>query len=259
MIRLGVCAPPEMARSVADAGYDYIECAFSAIAAMSAAVYEDALSAILDSPIRAEAFNVMLPATVKVVGPDAKAADIRAYLDSALPRVAAMGCEIIVFGSGGARAVPAGYAASDAYDDIIAFLRMAGDRCARYGVTIAVEPLNSGECNILNSVTEAIWIVQRVNHRAVKVLADSYHMSKERQSPHDIRAAGDLMAHTHISRPDRGYPYPGDGHEAEYAQFFRALRDIGYNGRMSAEATAGDFGSDIVNAYKTLDPLRRRG
>ena len=250
MIKLGVCAAPDKSAPLAEAGFDYIECGLSAIAALGDDEYKTALDALLKSPIRAEAFNIMMPASVPVVGPDARQANVRAYLDLALPRAAAMGCKVIVFGSGGARKVPEGYAACDAYDDLVAFLRAAGDRCGAYGIDIAIEPLNTSECNILNSVSEAVWIARRADHKNVKVLIDNYHAEKERQSLHEVRAAGAYMAHAHVSHPDRGFPRPGDGYD--YSAYFAALKDIGYTGRMSVEGRTDDFESDIVNAFSAL-------
>jgi len=252
MIKLGVCAPAENARIIAEAGFDYIECSLATVAAMSDADYAAALDSILGSPIRAEAFNIMIP--VKVTGPEVSLVDIRKYLDTALPRAAAMGAKVIVFGSGGARRVPDGYCMDEAYDDVVSYLRLAGDRCAKYGITIAIEPLNLNECNILNSVSEAVWVAHRVDHAAVKVLVDNYHSLKDGLSFMEVRAAGPLMAHTHVSHPNRSFPVPGDGYD--YTEFLNPLKDIGYAGRMSVEGRTEDFAGDVVKSFAVLNPLR---
>ena len=256
MIRLGVCASADQTGMVAAAGFDYIECALSATAALDGAGYASVRDAVLGSPIRAEVFNLMLPGGLPVTGPDFNLIAVRNYLDAALPRAAAMGCRVIVFGSGGARRVPEGYGKTDAYDDLIAYLRAAGDRCERYGVTIAIEPLNAAECNIINSVAEATWLANRANHPAVKVLSDNYHSEKDGLSFHEVRASGCLMAHTHVSHPNRSFPKPGDGYC--YGDYFDALYDINYDSRMSVEGRTDDFANDLIKAYAVLDPLRRR-
>ena len=255
MIRLGVCTSPDRAAQAAAAGYDYIECALSPLATMSEEEFTAARDCVLASPIRAEAFNLMVPRAVPVVGPDVSQYCLRQYLDKTIPRAAAMGCRVIVFGSGHARKVPDGYCKQEAYDDIVAFLRTAGDRCAKFGITIAIEPLGAADCNILNSVAEAVWVTHRANHRAVKVLVDIYHAVRDNQSFHEIRAAGCLMAHTHVSHPvTRVFPLPGDGYD--YWEFFRALKDIGYTGRMSVEGNTEDFDSDLPKAFALLRTLR---
>ena len=255
MIRLGVCASPDSAAQVAAAGFEYIECAFSPLAGMSEEEFIAARDCVLASPIRAEAFNLMVPGSVPVAGPTVSQYNIRQYLDKALPRAASMGCQVIVFGSGGARKVPEGYDKHEAYEDIIAYLRVAGDRSAKFGITIAIEPLRAAECNILNSVAEATWIAHRVNHPNVKVLVDNYHVVKDNQSFHEIRAAGCLMAHTHISNPyTRAFPLPGDG--CDYTGYFSALKDIGYSGRMSVEGNTDNFEGDLPKAFALLGSLR---
>ena len=256
MIKLGVCASAENAGFIAAAGFDYIECALSGLAAMNEIEYSAALENVLNSPIRAEAFNLMIPPTIPVAGPHFNNTNIRNYFDHVLPRASSMGCRVIVFGSGGARKVPDGYDKKDAYDDIIAYLRIAGDRCEKYGITIAIEPLNSAECNILNSVAEAVWVANRANHPAVKVLADNYHIEKDNQSFHEIRAAGKLMAHIHVSHSNRNFPYQNDGYD--YGKFFGALSDIGYDCRVSVEGVSADFKNDLSKAYQVLDSFRKR-
>jgi len=254
MMRLGVCAPPENAALIADAGFDYIECAFSGIAAMDEDTYTAAKDAVLRSGIKAEAFNLMLPATVRATGADFSLTAVRAYMDHALKRAVPMGCRVIVFGSGGARRVPEGYGKRDAYDDLAAFLRTAGDRCAAFGITIAIEPLNMAECNILNSVSEAVWVANRAGHPCIKALVDNYHSIKDGLTFHEVRAAGRMMAHTHVSHPDRSFPKPGDGYD--YMEFIGALNDAGYEGRMSVEGRTEDFKGDLKKAFAALDPLR---
>ena len=254
MLRLGVCAAPDSAAMIAGAGFDYIECALSGFAAMDDDAYAAAKDAVLRSGIKAEAFNLMLPAAVRATGGDFNLRAVRKYLDRALARAAALGCQIVVFGSGGARRVPEGYDKRDAYDDLVAYLRTAGDRCADYGITIAIEPLNLAECNILNSVSEAVWVANRAGHPNVKVLVDNYHSIKDGLSFDEVRAAGRLMAHTHVSHPDRSFPKPGDGYD--YMEFIGALKDIGYEGRMSVEGRTDDFKGDLMKAFEVLNPLR---
>ena len=66
-------------------------------------------------------------------------------------------------------------------------------------MTLAIEPLNTGECNFINGVAEAVSLAQEVNHPSVKVLSDLYHVNLERQSFEETRAAGALSG----ARPRR--------------------------------------------------------
>lgn len=251
MLRLGICAPVERAEATARAGFEYIEPALADIAAMEEAQFQQALEMLCATPIRAEAFNLMLPGTMPVVGEAVRQGDMSHYLHHAVSRAARMGARIIVFGSGRSRSVPEGFSRARAYEQLVEYLHMAGDICGGYGITIAIEPLNRAECNILNSVAEATWVAMRTDHSNVRVLADLYHIAKDDENLHEVRAAGRYMRHVHIANPNgRIWPMPGDGYD--YMPFADALRDAGYTGRVSIEAGTEDFGGSLCAALSVL-------
>lgn len=47
-----------------------------------------------------------------------------------------------------------------------------GDVAAKYGITVVVEPLQTKETNLINTVAEGIEIVKKVDRPNVKCLAD---------------------------------------------------------------------------------------
>ncbi|MEN3336729.1 MAG: D-psicose/D-tagatose/L-ribulose 3-epimerase [Acidobacteriota bacterium] len=106
----------------------------------------------------------------------------------------------------------------------------AGD----HGVTLCVEPLNRFETSFLNLVSQAIEVVDRVDHKACGLLLDTFHMNIEERSIGDaIRAAGPRMRHLHTCENDRGAP--GSGH-VPWAEVAKACGDIGYKGPMVIES-----------------------
>ncbi len=106
----------------------------------------------------------------------------------------------------------------------------AGER----GVTICVEPLNRFETSFMNLASQAIEVVDRVDHQACGILLDTFHMNIEERSIGDaIRAAGPRMRHLHTCENDRGAP--GSGH-VPWDEVARACRDIGYGGPMVIES-----------------------
>lgn len=106
----------------------------------------------------------------------------------------------------------------------------AGER----GVTICVEPLNRFETSFMNLASQAIEVVDRVDHQACGILLDTFHMNIEERSIGDaIRAAGPRMRHLHTCENDRGAP--GSGH-VPWDEVARACRDIGYSGPMVIES-----------------------
>jgi D-psicose/D-tagatose/L-ribulose 3-epimerase len=106
----------------------------------------------------------------------------------------------------------------------------AGER----GVTLCVEPLNRFETSFLNLASQAIEVVDRVDHKACGILLDTFHMNIEERSIGDaIRAAGGRMRHLHTCENDRGAP--GSGH-VPWDEVAKACRDIGYKGPMVIES-----------------------
>jgi len=255
-MRFGVCAGPESAGILKAAGYDYIELAVNGHLAPlrpEEEVMPQLLAALESSKLQSEAFNSMLPGELKVVGPDTviDLAQQKAYLAAAFSRAARAGGKIVVFGSGGARRVPDGFSRSRAEDQIVEFLKRAGDEAGKYAITIAIEPLNVTECNILNSVAEAMETVSRVGHPHVQVLSDLYHVAHDGQSYSETATAGAALSHVHVAGPrDRKAPQPGD--EAYLTEYFQAVRATGYNFRVSIEAGWNDIATDAAAGLATL-------
>jgi D-psicose/D-tagatose/L-ribulose 3-epimerase len=111
-----------------------------------------------------------------------------------------------------------------------ALARYAGDR----GVWLGVEPLNRFETSFVNLASQAIEVVDRVDHPACGVLLDTFHMNIEERSIGDaIRAAGKRMRHLHTCENDRGAP--GSGHVA-WDEVAKACRDVGFNGPFVIES-----------------------
>jgi sugar phosphate isomerase/epimerase len=217
-------------------GFDYFEWSVTGLLMPLAddAAFEAALAQAKAAALPCEALNVMLPGELKVTGPEVDFAKLETYAKTMCARAKRAAIQRIVFGSGGARRVPDGFCMDKARGQIIAFLKMLGPHAQAAGVTIAVEPLNRGETNIINSVAEGAGIVREVNHPAIRLLADSYHVMLENE-PFDIIVKNlDIMCHMHVSTCAGRLP-PGVVPCAGMQQFLRVLRENGYNDRVSVE------------------------
>jgi len=251
MIRIGICAGVDKLETVAALGYDYMETSLSAIAAMTEDEYEELVRRVDASSIRIEACNGMLPARVRVTGPDVSAQQQHQYLDHAFARARRLGVEVVVFGSSGARNVPEGFDYGTAYRQVNNFLRLAHGHAQDYGIKIVIEPLRRRESNILNLVSEANLICGMLQLPTVGVLGDTYHMAVNSE-PLDVFAqAGPRLWHVHTANAiGRKLPKAGDGED--YEAIFRALNAAGYEGRLSCEAGAEDFDRDAAEALECL-------
>jgi len=252
-MRFGCCVGLDKIKAVQDAGYDYVELPVSVVKGESP---EEEFKPIRDQineyTIVPEAWNCLLPGDMKVTGPEVDLYRVERFLRTAFARIEDLGGEIVVFGSGGARKVPDGFPVDEARKQIVEFVTLAGQIAGNHGITIAIEPLNRGETNIINSVKEGAELVELADHPFVKVLADLYHVGKENEPMQDIIDAGNNLVHTHTADiADRACP--GKTEIAPHREFFEALRSIGYNDRMSVECLLKDFDAEI---RKSLDFLR---
>lgn len=255
MIKLGICTGVEHIDELAKIGFDYIELGLARISELSDEEFEKVAQAVDASLIKAEAFNGMLPGTLKVVGDEVNAQAIHDYLDKAFARARRLGGRVVVFGSGRSRAVPEGFDTAKAWRQISNFLRMAERHAQESDLTIAIEPLRAGECNIMNFVSEATLMASLIQMPHIAVLGDTYHMEMGSEPFSALTMAGSLLKHVHVANVmGRKYPKEGDGEK--YDELFETLRGIGYDGRVSVEGGCDDFSRDARDAFKVLNKAR---
>lgn len=256
MIKLGICTDIANIAIVESCGYDYMETGLSRLAEMTEEEYQQAVRLVDAAGIRVEACNGMLPASVRVTGPDVSVQKIHEYLEHAFARARRLGCEVVVFGSSGARMVPDGFPFDVAWRQIGNFLRIAQGHALDYDITIAIEPLRRGECNIMNMVSEAVLISSLMQLSNVKALGDTYHMAMCSEPLSALTNAGSMLAHVHTANSlGRILPKEGDGEN--YEGIFRALKAGGYDKRISCEAGCTDFAADAKAAFEVLDKYRK--
>ena len=128
--------------------------------------------------------------------------------------------------------------------------KYAGDR----DVGLAVEPLNRFETSFINLSSQAIEVVDRVDHPACGILLDTFHMNIEERSIGDaIRAAGSRVGQLHMCENDRGAP--GSGH-VPWTEVAQAIRDIKFDGPLVIESFTPKVKS-IARAAAIWRPLAK--
>lgn len=119
-------------------------------------------------------------------------------------------------------------------DVLVANLKELAAYAGDHGVILCLEPLNRFETSFINLASQAIEVVDRVDHPACQIMLDTFHMNIEEKSLGDaIRAAGPRLKHLHACENDRGAPGSGNVTWIDVAQ---ALRDIGYDGPVVIES-----------------------
>jgi D-psicose/D-tagatose/L-ribulose 3-epimerase len=241
----------EVIETMAELGFDYIELSLAHLAALEEGLCLEVGRRVERSGLRCEACNNFFPAAVRLTGADARLDAALEYADRALDRAAALGARVVVFGSSGAKNVPAGFDHPTAWRQIVGLLRRLGPMAASRGLTIAIEPLNKLESNIVNLAAEGLRLAAEVAHPQVGLLIDYYHLAMEREDPAILVEAGPVLRHLHLARAD-GRRFPRELESAGMAAFFDTIRSIRYTGRCSIEAYTDDFATDARQAIAFL-------
>ncbi len=234
--RFGVCCAPSQTAELSDLGFDFVEWPMrSTVGTMSEDEYTALRQEARALPLVPEAWNIMLPTTLKVVGAEADHEGMVAYLETALARAAELGGSIVVFGSAPSRRVPEDWPRDEALKQFEDACLRAGEVAMQHGITLAVEPLPSSTVNLVNCVAEGARVVDNVRHPNVQLLADLGHVGVEGEPFEDTTAAGSVLVHVHVALPhSRQIPLPSRG--ADFLRdYFHALQAAHYAGRISAE------------------------
>ncbi len=171
-----------------DDGADYIEFTVSAVFPEGSAQEFDQLYAALDgAELRVEAFNSFIPKHHSITGPSVNLERVLAYCRVALERCKAVGADVVVLGSAGARTVPDGFDHARGEAQFVEFCRALDPMAVEIGIDIAIEPLNGKEDNLVRTVEHGIRLVDTIKGKRIHLLADLYHMSEDKGTRRERR------------------------------------------------------------------------
>jgi sugar phosphate isomerase/epimerase len=128
-----------------------------------------------------------------------------------------------------------------------------GKQAETFGVPLLYEPLNRYETNFANTLADGSRILRMLQSDNVKLVADLFHMNtEEADMAAALRTAAGDVGHVHFADSNRRAV--GSGH-TDMPPIMRALRDIGYDGYLSAEVFP--YPDPAAAARQTIDSFRR--
>ncbi|MFO1269120.1 MAG: sugar phosphate isomerase/epimerase family protein [Rubrivivax sp.] len=149
---------------------------------------------------------------------------------------AAMGGRVLVHGSPKQRSVPAGEQHGVALKRATACFARAARAAEAAGVTYCIEPLARAETDLVNTVAEAVELVDAIGSPALRTMIDcsAAGQTESESVPQLIERwwPGGKLAHVQVNDPNRRGP--GQGAMA-FAPILRALRRVGYDGVLAVE------------------------
>ena len=182
-------------------------------------------------------------------------AKTRVHLEDCVKAAAEAGAKIIA----GPLYSPVGYLpgrrrTADEWKWAVECYQSLGGVLARYGVTIAIEPLNRFETYFLNTAADSARLIDEIGHPSVGILFDTFHANiEEKNIGEAYRSLGSRLKHVHTCENDRGIP--GSGH-VEWPDVFAALREVGYDGWLTIESFGFALGelSAAASIWRDIAP-----
>lgn len=146
---------------------------------------------------------------------------------------AAMGGEIMVFGSPKQRNVLPGETYDAAFGRAVELFREVCDVAHPLGVILALEPLSAEYTNFMVNAEEAVRVIKAVDHPACRLHLDVNAMCSEEKSIDEIVSENrEYLAYFHANDPNLRGPGFGD---VDFVPIARALKNVGYDGVVSVE------------------------
>lgn len=240
-MRIGICSDAGESVAAAAAGWDYVEASVQSLLRGFAddAEWEAMRGSTAAAALPVLAANCLVPGELKITGPGADLEGLAAYVERVVRRAKMVGIGVLVFGSGAARHVPEGFDRVAARRQIVEFGRGCADVAAEAGITVVIEALNRGECNIINSLDEAMAYVREIDRPNVGLVLDTYHFWVEEEPLASLAAAVPYVRHVHVADKE-GRVAPGLSGRADYRGVFSLLKRGGYDRLMSFEGAAMD-------------------
>jgi D-psicose/D-tagatose/L-ribulose 3-epimerase len=189
-----------------------------------------------------------------VAAPPTVVASTAAYLRTCVDSAAILGAPCVggpVYASVGRtwHMSPADRAAC--YEDFREALSPVADYAGERGVSIGVEALNRYETSVVNTVAQALELIDGMPPN-VGLMLDTFHLNIEESDPcAAVRLAGSRIKHVQVSGTDRGTP--GRDH-FDWPRFFGALRTTGYGGAVCIESFTAQ-NKTIATAASIWRPL----
>jgi D-psicose/D-tagatose/L-ribulose 3-epimerase len=138
------------------------------------------------------------------------------------------------------------------YTQLAGRLEPLADYAGERGVRLALEPINRFETSVINTVDQALEVVEAVDSPALGLLLDTFHMNIEEKHPAEaVRTADDKLFHFHACGTDRGAP--GEDH-TDWDSIADALEEIGYDGPVCVESFTAE-NETIATAAAIWRPL----
>lgn len=159
---------------------------------------------------------------------------------------------VMVFGSPAQRATTGGLSAKEAtkhYRDLLAWVAPYAEQ---RDVRILVEALPKDQCDVVETLEEAVSIVKSVNSPAIRTMFDTHNaVLEERPHAELVEEFYPYIEHIHVNEMDGGHPGTAD---YDFKPVLAVLAARNYTGFVSLEAFDFKPGAEKI-AKESIDYL----
>jgi sugar phosphate isomerase/epimerase len=151
---------------------------------------------------------------------------------------------LMVFGSPFQRATTGGSTREEATRRYADGLAQVAPHAASRGVTILVEALPVAQCDVVQTLEEAVGIVKEINSPGVRTMFDT-HNAIDEEEPHAVLVDRyyEFIRHVHVNELDGKHCGKGD---YDFKPLLRLLMQRGYQRWVSLEAFDFSFGAETI-------------
>lgn len=233
----------EQCRVAAALGYDGLELAPFTLAAdpstLDAGRARETAAIAADHGLAISSLHWLLvqPEGLSLSTPDAALhARTVSFLQQMVDHAAACGASVLVHGSPKQRSPGPGQSVADALERVVDGWRQVAPHAAAAGVTYCIEPLSPAETPVLNTLAEAVAVVDRIDSPALRTMLDlSAASAAETEAPELLLRRHLASGHVaHVQLNDRNRRGPGQG-DTPVLPVLRVLRETGYRGWIAVE------------------------
>jgi D-psicose/D-tagatose/L-ribulose 3-epimerase len=237
----------EQCRVAAALGYDALEVAPFTLADDPMAI-DDAQAGAFGRMARDQGIEIsglhwllVAPAGLSIVSGDAALRQrSTAVMQRLVELCALMGGHYLVHGSPKQRSVPAGETRAAALERARECLAAAARSAEQCGVVYCIEPLSTAETDLVNTVAEAVELVQAIGSPALRTMIDcsAAGQTEREEIPALMRRwmPTGQIAHVQVNDPNRRGPGQGAMRFAPILQALREMQAAGhYQGIVAVE------------------------
>ncbi len=140
---------------------------------------------------------------------------------------------VMVFGSPQQRSTTGGLTREQATRNYIEGLAAVAPQAEERGVTVLVEALPAGQSDVVQTLAEAVAIVQEINSPGVRTMFDTHNAADETE-PHPvlIERYFPFLRHVHVNEMDGSHPGTAD---YDFAAVLSTLMRLDYRHWVSLE------------------------